>query len=243
MTNRPADPTITRTFRAAAKVGDDYYTVEETICLPPNATDDLIMEAVQTGLRIYDAQRLAVLEQIGQLRAEAGQRIMNGNGNGMREPDAPASDKQRAYMDRLLHDLNWTHDRLTAYAAERNLNLLTLTKREASELIDELKGIADGRVPAPHYDAPPTPLEQAVEDAEPDLFDEPPVRVQQPAGERATERQIRALMRLVDERGIDIMAELKQRFGERTIDQLSMDEAGNLLSEWQQRPRVVRRHA
>ncbi len=240
MTNRPADPTITRTFRAAAKVGDDYYTVEETICLPPNATDDLIMEAVQTGLRIYDAQRLAVMEQIGQLRAEAGQRIMNGNG--MREPDAPASDKQRAYMDRLLHDLNWTPERLTAYAEERNLNVLTLTKREASELIDELKALTTGQ---------PTQrqIDQAVadgsaygpQDDEGGLFDEPRAAPPLPAGERATERQIRALMRLVDERGIDLMAELRQRFGERTLDQLSLDEAGSLLGEWQQRPRRVRR--
>ncbi len=236
--NTTSQPTITRTFRAAVKVGDDYFTVEETVSLPPTATDDLIMEAVQTGLRIYDAQRLAVMEQIGQLRTEAGQRIMNGNG--MREPDGPASEKQRAYMERIVGDLNWTPERLTAYAAERNLNLLTLTKREASELIDELKGIADGRVPAPHYDAPPTPLEEAVEAAEPepDLFDAP---VQLPAGERATERQIRALMRLGDERGINVLAELDERYGGRTIDQLTMDEAGNLLAQWQQRPRRVRR--
>ncbi|MDP9315139.1 MAG: hypothetical protein M3R24_30465, partial [Chloroflexota bacterium] len=166
------------------------------------------------------------------------------NGNGMREPDAPASDKQRAYMDRLLHDLNWTPERLTAYAEERNLNVLTLTKREASELIDELKALTTGQ---------PTQrqIDQAVadgsaygpQDDEGGLFDEPRAAPPLPAGERATERQIRALMRLVDERGIDLMAELRQRYGERTLDQLTMDEAGNLLSEWQQRPRVVRRHA
>lgn len=237
MSNRPTEPTITRTFRAAVKVADDFFTLEETITLPPNATDADIQAAVGTGIRIYETQRQVLTEQIGQLRAEAGQRLMNGNGNAMREPDGPASEKQRAYMERLVHDLNWTADRLDALAVGRGLNLLTLTKREASELIDELKGIAEGRVVAPPYDPPPTPLEQAVDDAEPDLFAEP---VALPPGERATERQIRALMRLVDERRIDLMAELAQRYGERTLDQLSMDEAGRLLSEWQQRPRKLR---
>ncbi len=236
-------PSITRTFRAAIKLGDDYFTVEETICLQPGATEAMISEAVQTGIRIYETQRQVMTEQIGRLRAEAGQRIMNGNGNGMREPDAPASEKQRGYMDYLLKELHWDTERLSSFATERNLNMLTLTKRDASELIDELKAIVDGRVPASAYDDASAGARALEADDEPDLFDEAPVAVQLPTGERATKRQIRALMRLVDERGIDLMAELKQRFGERTLDQLSMDEAGNLLSEWQQRPRVVRRHA
>jgi hypothetical protein len=166
---------ITRTLRAAIKVGDDYYTIEETIALPPSANDEQIAQAVDTGLRMYEAQRVAVEQQIRTLREHAvGQPIPVQ----IREPDAPASDKQRSYMDYLLKELNWDYERLAAFAGERMLNLLTLTKREASELIDELKGLASG-IPS-------------------------------------------------------------ARYGGRPIADLSMDEAGQLLSEWQQRPRQLR---
>jgi hypothetical protein len=51
---------------------------------------------------------------------------------------------------------------------------------------------------------------------------------------------VRALERLGEERGVDLAGELRARFGERGLDELSMDEAGQLLSEWQQRPRQLR---
>lgn len=72
-------------------------------------------------------------------------------------PDAPASEKQRAYMDYLLRELGWDTDRLTAFAAEQGYNVLTLTKREASELIDLLKGVLAGA---------PTPLQSQAADGD-----------------------------------------------------------------------------
>jgi hypothetical protein len=222
---------VTRTFRAAVKIGDDYYTVEETISLPPTATDVEIADAVGTGLRIYEAQRAAVETQLRALREQVVSQPVPVQ---IREPDAPASDKQRAYMDYLLKELNWDHDRLAGFAGERSLNLLTLTKREASELIDELKGIASGTAAA-------APQGQDEAAAKPEASEAAPERQAiLPIGERATQRQLRALERLVDERGIDLEGELQARYGGRPLAELSMDEAGQLLSEWQQRPRQLR---
>ena len=129
---------VTRVMRAAVKIGDDYYTIEESVTLPTSASDDDIREAVDTGLRIYEAQRTAVEQQVRELRDQVVAQPLPVQ---IREPDAPASDKQRTYMDYLLRELNWDSGQLEAFAAERGMNLETLTKREASELIDQLKQI------------------------------------------------------------------------------------------------------
>ena len=236
---------VTRTLRAAVKVGDDYYTIEETITLPPTANDEQIAQAVAIGLRMYEAQRAAVEAQVRDLREHVVSQPLPVQ---IREPDAPASEKQRQYMDYLLKELSWDNERLIAFANERMLNLLTLTKREASELIDELKGLLAGAAEA--ADAAQaavnneTPVEaEAVESAAEEAVVAEPVADHQailPIGERVTQRQLRALERLVDERGIDLDGELRARFGDRTLADLSMDEAGQLLSEWQQRPRQLR---
>lgn len=215
---------ITRTLRAAVKVGDDYYTIEETITLPPNASDDQIREAVATGLRIYEAQRQAIEGQVQVLREQVTTPALPVQ---IRDPDAPASEKQRAYMEYLLKELHWDHERLAAFAAERDLNLLTLTKRDASELIDALKHLVGGDQPAA-----PEAGAAAAETERPDQRQ--PIL---PLGERATPRQVRALQRLAEERAIDLAAELAERFAGRPLEELSLDEAGQLLSEWQQRPR------
>jgi hypothetical protein len=238
---------VTRTLRAAVKVGDDYYTIEETITLPPSVNDEQIAQAVATGLRMYEAQRAAVEVQIRDLRDHVTAQPLPVQ---IREPDAPASEKQRQYMDYLLKELSWDHERLAAFAAERMLNLLTLTKREASELIDELKGILAGAADAETTEISDAAEEapatiETVEEAPAAAAEEPaqPVADRQailPIGERATQRQLRALERLVDERGIDLEGELRARFGDRVLADLSMDEAGQLLSEWQQRPRQLR---
>ncbi|PLS83413.1 MAG: hypothetical protein CYG59_01310 [Chloroflexi bacterium] len=233
---QPVQTMVTRTLRAAIKVGDDYYTVEETISLPPTASDEQIAQAVTTGLRMYEAQRSAVE---GQLRVLREQVVAQPLPVQIREPDAPASEKQRAYMDYLLKELNWDHERLSSFASDRMLNLLTLTKREASELIDELKQIATGTAAvtgeSEDADAGALPVPAAV--AAPVAIDRQAIL---PLGEQATQRQVRALERLIEERGIDVEGELRARYGGRPIAELSMDEAGQLLSEWQQRPRQLR---
>jgi hypothetical protein len=235
---------VTRTLRAAVKVGDDYYTIEETITLPPTASDDQISQAVATGLRMYEAQRAAVEAQVRDLREHVVSQPLPVQ---IREPDAPASEKQRQYMEYLLKELGWDNERLITFANERMLNLLTLTKREASELIDELKGVLAGEAETsePAAETPAQAETAEVEaDAEAPVVEQPePVADRQailPIGERATQRQVRALERLVEERGIDLEGELRARFGDRVLVDLSMDEAGQLLSEWQQLPRQIR---
>jgi len=221
---------VTRVMRAAVKIGDDYYTIEESVTLPAAAGDDEIREAVETGLRIYEAQRAAVEQQVRGLRDQVVAQPLPVQ---IREPDAPASEKQRTYMDYLLRELNWDGEQLAAFASERGLHLETLTKREASELIDQLKQIQMGGADAnTNGDSEPRQAQ-----AQPAAQQRQPIL---PIGERATQRQLRALERLADERGIDLEGELHTRFGGRPLDELSMDEAGQLLSEWQQRPRQLR---
>lgn len=258
--NNPGLPLVTRTMRAAVKVGDDYFTIEETISLQPGATEDQIAQAICTGMMIYDVQCQAVEEQIQELRGRAASRPAP-----IREPDAPASEKQRQYLEYLLKELGWSNEQLVQFATERQRNLLTLTKCECSELIDELKGVlaeqqernakqAEQRDAERNLGAQPTieDIDRAMLDGTldgPEDDENDPLgfnqSVQQqpqrlPIAERATQRQIRALERLVDERGIDLDGELRRRFGDRALGDLSMDEAGQLLSEWQQRPRVYR---
>lgn len=222
-------PTVSRTFRAAIRIGEDFYTVEETITLPIDAGDEEIAQAVDTGMRMYEAQRAAAEAQIRELRAQV---VSSPLPIQIREPDAPASDKQRAYMDYLLNELGWDGGRLHEFAAERQFDVLTLNKREASELIDQLKAqleargadkdeAADGDEQPAGPVAAPAPTRQGA----------------LPVGDLATQRQVKALERLAEERGIDVAEELGARYGGRTIANLSIDEAGQLLTEWQQRPR------
>lgn len=231
MTKNDMQPLVTRTLRAAVKIGDDYYTIEETISLPPTADDDQIAQAVDAGLRMYTAQREAVE---GQVRALREQVVAQSLPVQLREPDAPASDKQRAYMDFLARELNIDGDQLATIANEHNMDLDALTKREASELIDVLKkrqeaGNNDNAEEDANEEEPAAPTPQAKQ-TQPAL----------PMGERITQRQIRALDRLAEERGVDLDAEVHERFGDRPIDQLTTDEAGRLLGELQQRPRLLR---
>ncbi len=223
---------VSRTLRTAIKVGEDYYTIEETISLPPTASDDQIAQAVATGLRIYESQRTAVEAQLRELREHL---VAQPLPIQIKDPDAPASEKQRTYMDYLLKELHWDGEQLATFAGERMLDVLTLTKREASELIDELKALLDERTSGQRSEAQDKPAQEEAEEAK--------TVVQQPAlptGERATQRQVRALERLAEERGLDLEAELQARFGGRALADLSMEEAGQLLSEWQQRPRLLR---
>src|SRR6188508_1523384 len=130
-------PTVSRTFRAAIRIGENFYTVEETVTLPVDASDETIAQAVNTGLRIYEAQRAAAEMQVRELRAQVATSPLPIQ---IREPDAPASDKQRSYVDYLVNELGWDQERLQTFATEHNFDLLKLNKREASELIDKMKG-------------------------------------------------------------------------------------------------------
>jgi hypothetical protein len=130
-----------------------------------------------------------------------------------------------------VNELGWDHERLHGFATEHNFDLIKLNKREASELIDQMKGLLDARG---SDDA--APVEEPAAPAQP----EPERQAILPVGDLATARQIKALERLSEERGIDVAGELGARYGGRALAQLSIDEAGQLLTEWQQRPRTIR---
>lgn len=70
--------TIARTFRTAMRIGEDFITLEETITMPADATDDELEQAVQLGWRIFKAQRESCDMQVDDIRADHGMPPANG---------------------------------------------------------------------------------------------------------------------------------------------------------------------
>jgi hypothetical protein len=194
------EASVTRTYRTAIRVGDDYLTLEETITLPLDADEAEIKQAVELGWRIYTAQQEAVSQQVAAVREAQGAYPAFT----MRDPEAPASEKQRNYIAALQDDLTWSNEQLTTYAGGQGIDLVTLTKGQASQFIDTLKKMAEER---PRYGEP----------AE---------------NEALSERQHQALLRLAEERGLDLEREVEQRFN-LTPAALSNQQASALISEWQ----------
>jgi hypothetical protein len=213
----PGERSVTRTYRAAIRIGEDFITLEETITLPLDAGDDDVQRAVDLGWRIYAAQREAVALQVASVREGQG----HPTPITVRDPDSPASDKQRNYIAALQDDLSWTNEQLASYAGEHSVDLVTMTKGQASSFIDSLKKAAEERV---RYST-----------------DQGRSRVgDQPGGtsQPASEKQLQALTRIAQTRALDLDAETSQRFGV-TSDSLSDEQARALLSEWQ--PRSARK--
>lgn len=132
---------VTRTYRTAVRIGEDFITIEETVTLPIDASDEEVAQAVDLGWRIYQAQRAAVEQQVAGVRETAGapQPIT------VRDPESPASDKQRNYIGVLQEDLAWSPEQLASYAREQAVDLVTMTKGQASAFIDGLKKLAETR--------------------------------------------------------------------------------------------------
>jgi hypothetical protein len=213
MSSPSEERSVTRTYRAAIRLGEDYVTLEETITLPIDASEEEVRQAVSLGWQIYQAQREAVEHQVATVREAqpAHTAIM------VRDPDAPASDKQRNYIATLQDNLTWSNEQLAGYAAEQAVDLVTMTKGQASAFIDDLKRLADERA---RYNT------------------ESRARAADPLNEGsqpATQRQIQALARLANGQGLDLDAEAERRFGIASTN-LSDEQARLLLSEWQPRP-------
>ncbi len=122
---------VTRTYRAAIRLGEDYITLEETITLPLDASDEDVQQAVDLGWRIYTAQRDAVAQQATQIRTDAPPPA---------PPTTPASDKQRAFIDTLAPEAGWDGDALTAFAGDHGVaNWETMSAAQAAGLIDAIK--------------------------------------------------------------------------------------------------------
>ncbi|HEU4322698.1 MAG TPA: hypothetical protein VFS21_06075 [Roseiflexaceae bacterium] len=133
----PGAGLVAHTRRAAIRLGEDFITVESTVQLRPGATDAEITEAIETSMRIAKVQAAAMDAQIAQLREDA-----------QRMPPTPPTDRQLAAVTRWQGRLSV--ETIAAVYSELGIEgPVPQTKAQASELIDRLKGIAEGRVPAP----------------------------------------------------------------------------------------------
>ena len=208
---------ITRTYRSAVRLGEDFITLEETITLPTSASDEEVQQAVDLGWRIYRIQREALEQQVAAVReAHSAHTQIT-----VRDPDAPASDKQRNYIATLQDHLTWTNEDLAGYAGDHSVDLVTMTKGQASAFIDGLKTLADERARYSADQRTRTVGETHADGSQP-----------------ASERQIQALTSLAQGRSLDLDEETVRRFN-LTSANLSNEQARLLISEWQP-PRTPR---
>lgn len=213
------DRTVSRTYRAAIRLGEDFITLEETITLPIDASDDEVAQAVDLGWRIYRAQREAADAQIVETRgsASAPAPIV------VRDPDSPASEKQRHYIAALQEDLSWSSEQLVTYADEQMLDLVTMTKGQASVFIDGLKKLAEER----------TQYNDAARKPQATRAEEPAQNGNRAAsGQPINEKQLHALERLAQQQGLDLDMESRRRFSV-VAHGLTYEQASALLREWQ----------
>jgi len=220
---------ISRTYRAAIRIGEDFITLEETIALPLEASDEEVAQAVDLGWRIYRAQREAAEAQIADVRSSAGAPAPIT----VRDPDAPASDKQRNYIVTLQDNLTWNSEQLAGYAEEQSVDLVTMTKGQASVFIDGLKKLAEER--STYSDGARSKAPRA----------ETPANAPQSArsadGAPVNEKQIHAMERLAQQQGLDLDMEARRRFGV-VAHGLTYEQASALVRELQ-RPAAGRRSA
>lgn len=225
---------VTRTFRAAIRIGEDYITLEETITLPLDASDEDIDKAVAMGWQVYARQREAMEEQVANIRELH---------SSLAPQDLPASDRQRKYITVLQHDLAWSPEQLAQYAREQGIEIEALSRTQASGFIDTLKKIAEERGTYtvsrthegrdPEYAAKPEPSPHSTEPY-PDAptTDTSASDALPTSAEPLSERQYRALLKLAHDRGLDPNAECQRRFGV-AVAEISSRQAGELITEWQ----------
>jgi hypothetical protein len=133
MATKPqTDRNVSRTYRAAIRLGENYVTLEETITLPLHATDEEVAQAVALGWMIYTAQQSAIAEQIANVEANAPKAPA--------PAPKPASQKQRAYIDSMFEQLNIVPENQIAEAAHFGVTSWEeMTHDQASHMIDALK--------------------------------------------------------------------------------------------------------
>src|SRR5262245_14419692 len=217
--------TVSRTYRAAIRIGEDFITLEETIALPLDASDDEVAQAVDLGWRIYRAQREATEAQVGDIRSTIGAPAPIT----VRDPDAPASDKQRNYIVTLQENLTWTSEQLASYAEDQSVDLVTMTKGQASTFIDGLKKLAEERTAYGDGARTKAPTQRAEQPPANGSAQNAPVN----------EKQIHAMERLAQQQGLDLDMESRRRFGV-VAHGLTYEQASTLLLELQ-RPATGRR--
>ncbi len=205
-----SERSVTRTYRTAIKLGDDFITIEETITLPIDADDQMVQQAVDLGWRIFRSQRDAVEQQIAQIREQhAATTAIT-----VRDPDAPASERQRNFIASLQQALGWSGEKLAAFAQEHGYDLFALNKGQASAFIDELRRVQEEQ-------------QRLVVAEERARYANQPV----------SDKQRNAILSLARELTLDADAEAQRRFN-AAVDQLTNEQAATLISEWQARQRA-----
>ena len=219
---------VSRTYRAAIRIGEDFITLEETIALPIDASDEEVAQAVDLGWRIYRAQREAAEAQASEIRSAIGtpQPIT------VRDPDSPASDKQRNYIATLQEQINWNSEQLAGYAEEQEVDLVTMTKGQASTFIDGLKKLSEERSTYNGDSRAKASASRAEGSAQPNRAAD---------GAPVNEKQIHAMERLAQQQGLDLDMESRRRFGVVSHG-LTYEQASALLRDLQ-RPATGRRVA
>ena len=127
-----SEPSVSRTYRAAVKIGEDYVTIEETITLDVEASDEQIAQAVELGWRIFKAQQDSAKAQILEARESYGDD---------RERIALPSQLER--ISDLQRILGWDAQQLADFLAERRLDGSKLSRRQASLVVDQLRRLID----------------------------------------------------------------------------------------------------
>jgi hypothetical protein len=117
---------------AAVKIGEDYVTIEETITLDVEASDEQIAQAVELGWRIFKAQQDSAKAQILEARESYGDD---------RERIALPSQLER--ISDLQRILGWDAQQLADFLAERRLDGSKLSRRQASLVVDQLRRLID----------------------------------------------------------------------------------------------------
>jgi len=149
--------TVRHVYRTTIKIGDDFRTLECEITVGAGATDEQISVAIDTARRVRQAQAEDTEREIEAMREDA---QLAGSGRSsrytIRDPEAPASAKQRNAIDRLAASKGWDSSRLVNFCELAGVPLLNLTKGGASWLIHALDGVA-ALPPSPASFAPVEP--------------------------------------------------------------------------------------
>lgn len=152
-THQPTEArSVTQIARVAVKIGDDYHTLESMVTLAPGADDAEIAEAVETGTRIYTAQRAAMESLItalrfapvpprlptkNQLSAVAGLRARVSIATvaavykeiGIDGPEPQTFDQASATLDRLRAIMNGVADDPAAVSADKQSQKLPASEQ------------------------------------------------------------------------------------------------------------------
>lgn len=142
------DPrTVTRSYRAALRLGEDFITLEQSVTLPIDASDEEIELAVETGWRIFLSQHEQAQAEIAKVRADVPASSA--------APEAASEPQRKLITTIATEDLGWSSDQLAEFAAEQGIDSFEeMTNSQASRLINTLKKLNKEQRSAAKADRP-----------------------------------------------------------------------------------------